>query len=59
MRAKNDYELRLEQCLIRSKVRWCEINQKMLRDLPKILITSKYTLEEEQFLSTMTSLLLC
>ena len=51
MRAKNHYELRLEQCLIRSKVR-CEINRKMLRDLPKILITSKYTLEEEQFLST-------
>ena len=47
MRAKNDYELRLEQCLKRSKVR-CEINRKMLRDLPKILITSKYTLEEEQ-----------
>ena len=49
MRAKNDYELRLEQCLIRSKVRRCEINRKMLRDLPKILITSKYTLKEEQF----------
>ena len=58
MRAKNDYELRLEQSLIQSKVR-CEINRKMLRDLPKILITSKCALKEEQFLSTMTSLLLC